>query len=42
MEQQLADEVFRKYADRVIINDGTLGELKMQIDQIMGDYLWQE
>ena len=42
MEQQLKDEEFRKYADRVIINDGTIEELKEQIDKIMGDYLWQE
>lgn len=42
MEQQLKDEEFRKYADRVIVNDGTIEELKEQIDKIMGDYLWQE
>lgn len=42
MEQQLTEEEFRKYADRVIVNDGTIEELKEQIDNIMGDYLWQE
>ena len=42
MEQQLTDEEFRKYADRVIVNDGTIEELKSKIDNIMGDYLWQE
>ena len=42
MEQQLTDAEFRKYADRVIVNDGTIEELKDQIDNIMGDYLWQE
>ena len=42
MEQQLKDEEFRRYADRVIVNDGTIEELKEQIDNIMGDYLWQE
>ena len=42
MEQQLTDEEFRKFADRVIINNGTIEELKEQIDNIMGDYLWQE
>ena len=42
MEQQLKDEEFRRYADRVIVNDGTMEELKEQIDKIMGDYLWQE
>lgn len=42
MEQQLTEEEFRKYADRVIVNDGTIEELKEQIDKIMGDYIWQE
>ena len=42
MEQQLTEEEFRKYAHRVIVNDGTIEELKEQIDKIMGDYLWQE
>lgn len=42
MEQQLTEEEFRKYAHRVIVNDGTIEELKEQIDNIMGDYLWQE
>ncbi len=42
MEQQLTDAEFRRYADRVIVNDGTVEELKEQIDKIMGDYLWQE
>lgn len=42
MNQQLTEEEFRKYADRVIVNDGTIEELKEQIDKIMGDYLWQE
>lgn len=42
MEQQLTEEEFRKHAHRVIVNDGTLEELKEQIDNIMGDYLWQE
>ena len=42
MNQQLTEEEFRKYADRVIVNDGTIEELKQQIDNIMGDYLWQE
>lgn len=42
MEQQLTEEEFRKYAHRVIVNDGTIEELEEQIDNIMGDYLWQE
>lgn len=42
MEQQLEDEEFRLYADRVIENSGKIEELTKQIDEIMGDYLWQE
>lgn len=42
MEQQLTDEEFRQYADRVIVNNGTKEELTKQIDDIMGDYTWQE
>lgn len=42
MEQQLTEDEFRKHAHRVIVNDGTIDELKEQIDKIMGDYLWQE
>ena len=42
MNQQLTEEEFRKYADRVIVNDGTIEELKQPIENIMGDYLWQE
>lgn len=42
MEQQLEDEEFRLYADRVIENNGKVEGLTKQIDDIMGDYTWQE
>ena len=42
MEQQLSDEDFKRYADRVIVNNGTKEELLEQIDEIMGEYTWQE
>lgn len=42
MEQQLSDAEFRKYADRVIVNNGTKEALFKQIDEIMGEYTWQE
>ena len=42
MENQLEDEEFRQYADRILFNNGTKQELTKQIDEIMGEYTWQE
>lgn len=41
MSQQLSEEEFISYADRVIENKGTKEELLKQIDEIMGGYTWQ-